>query len=213
MGRARAGEPAGRRGALTPGDDRALPATSHFSIIDADGNAVSMTSSIESAFGAHLMASGFLLNNQLTDFSFTAQEDGAPVANRVEGGKRPRSSMSPVIVLDGNGDFVAALGSPGGSRIIGYVAKTLVALLDWRLAVQDAVALDHHVNRNGATELEAGTAIAALEAELASMGHSVSIREMNSGLQGILSRGGRLAGGADPRREGVILEGVAGSSE
>jgi gamma-glutamyltranspeptidase/glutathione hydrolase len=208
-GKARAGLPGGRRGRLVPGHDRSLPATSHFAIVDAGGNAVSMTTSIESAFGAHVMASGFLLNNQLTDFSFTAADSDAPVANRVEGGKRPRSSMSPTIVLDADGRFVAALGSPGGSRIIGYVARTLVALLDWKLPMREAVALAHHVNRNGVTDLEEGTPIAALEAGLTAMGHEVDVRAMTSGLHGIMIRGGRLEGGADPRREGVVLEGIA----
>ena len=209
MGKAQAGNPAGRRGSLEPGDDRSLPATSHFSIVDAQGNAVSMTTSIESAFGAHLMASGFLLNNQLTDFSFTGVRDGALVANRVEGGKRPRSSMSPTIVLDSEGRLVAALGSPGGSRIIGYVAKSLVAVLDWQLSMKDAVSLPHHINRNGITDLEQDTPITALESELQALGHETRVRAMTSGLHGIMVREGRLEGGADPRREGVVLEGVA----
>ena len=209
MGKAQAGNPTGRRGQLEPGDDRSLPATSHFAIVDAQGNAVSMTTSIESAFGTHLMASGFLLNNQLTDFSFTGVRDGALVANRVEGGKRPRSSMSPTIVLDSEGRLVAALGSPGGSRIIGYVAKSLVAVLDWQLSMKEAVSLPHHINRNGITDLEQDTPITALESELQALGHETRVRAMTSGLHGIMVREGRLEGGADPRREGVVLEGVA----
>ncbi len=185
------------------------PATSHFSIVDAEGNAVSMTTSIESAFGAHLMASGFLLNNRLADFSFTAGKDGALVANRVEGGKRPGSSMSPAIVLDTDGHLIAALGSPGGSRIIGCVAKSLVAVLDWQLTIQEAVALPHHINRNGVTDLEEDTPIIALERQLQAIGHKTGVRAMTSGLHGSTVRNGRLDSGADSRREDVVLQGVA----
>lgn len=209
MGKASAGEPVGRRGELVPGPDQSLPATSHFAIIDAQGNAVSMTTSIEAAFGSHLMASGFLLNNQLTDFSFRAEADGAPVANRVEGGKRPRSSMAPTIVLDEAGNLVAALGSPGGSRIIGYVAQALIAILDQGLTMQAAFDLPHHINRNGATDLEENTAIEALGPGLTAMGHEVRSVAMTSGLHGIMWRDGKLEGGADRRREGVVLEGIA----
>ncbi|MDF1735980.1 MAG: gamma-glutamyltransferase [Minwuia sp.] len=191
-----------------PGADISQPSTTHFSIIDRAGNVVSMTSSVENAFGSRLMVGGFLLNNQLTDFSFRPSDgDGRPVANRVEPGKRPRSSMSPTIVLNGDGSLRLAIGSPGGSRIIGYVAKTIVAVLDWGLDVQSAIDLPHHTNRNGDTDLELGTAIADRMGELTAMGHSIRLRTLNSGLHGIEQVDGVLRGGADPRREGVVLSG------
>ncbi len=182
------------------------PATTHLSVVDRWGNAVSMTASIESAFGSRLMAAGFLLNNELTDFSFRPEmADGKPVANRVQGGKRPRSSMSPTLVLDPDGRLVMAVGSPGGSRIIGYVVKALVATLDWGLDMQQAVSFPNFVNRNGATDLEAGTALTAMVGDLEALGHEVKQREMTSGLHGIRLRpDGLLEGGADPRREGVV---------
>ncbi len=208
MGRARAGEPLAKKTELAPGVDRALPSTSHFSIVDGWGNAVTMTSSIESAFGSHEMAAGFLLNNQLTDFSFRAERDGKTVANRVQGGKRPRSSMSPTFILDRDGGFVAAIGTPGGSRIIGYVALSVVALLDWDLSMAQTVALPHFVNRNGTTDLEAGTSLEALQPALEALGHKIKVRGLNSGLHGIMLKNGRLQGGADPRREGMVLQGI-----
>ena len=165
-----------------------------------------MTASIESAFGSRVMANGFLLNNELTDFSFRPEVDGRPVANRVEAGKRPRSSMSPTLVLDREGRFVMAIGSPGGSRIIGYTAKAVIAALDWQLSLQDAVALPNFVNRNGATDLEAGTAIVDAQAALEALGHEVRVIEMTSGLHGIRRTAAGLQGGADPRREGVVLQ-------
>ncbi len=190
---------------LAPGDAALGRSTTHLSVVDDDGNVVSFTSSIESAFGSRLMVRGFLLNNQLTDFSFRPEIDGRPVANRVEPGKRPRSSMAPTLVFDRSGDFVLAIGSPGGSRIIGYVTEALIAVLDWGLDVQAAVALPHFVNRNGATDLEAGTPLAAIADALRARGHEVRLRPLNSGLHGIMARGGRLEGGADPRREGVAI--------
>jgi len=208
MGKAAAGEVPGRQGRLFEGLSPELPSTSHFSIVDGAGNAVSMTSSVENAFGSRLLVRGFLLNNQLTDFSFRPERDGKPVANRVEAGKRPRSSMSPMLVFDGRqagGAFRAAVGSPGGSRIIAYVTKTLIALLDWRLTPKAAVALPHHVNRNGSTDLEQGTPLADLKDELTSKGHTVKVRGLNSGLHVIAKVAGGYLGGADPRREGVVI--------
>ena len=179
--------------------------TSHFSIVDKDGNAVAMTTTIEQAFGSRLMVRGFLLNNQLTDFSFRPSRDGAPVANRVEAGKRPRSSMSPTFVLDGSGKLVLAIGSPGGSAIIGYVTRALIANLDWRLNVQQAIDLPHVINRNGRTVLEKGTVLEKLQPALEERGHSVGLRPGFSGLHGIQITTRGLIGGADPRREGVAL--------
>lgn len=185
------------------------PATSHLSIVDAAGNAIAMTTTIEDAFGSRLMVRGFLLNNQLTDFSFSAQSQGLPVANRVQAGKRPRSSMAPTIVLDDRGRLVMSLGSPGGSQIISYVARTLWLTLHDGLGLQQAIHLPNAGSRNGPTELEAGHALDAQQTALVSRGHDVRRIEMTSGLQGILKRcvAGvcSLEGGADPRREGLVL--------
>jgi len=178
--------------------------TSHFVIRDAEGNAVSMTTSIETGFGSRLMVGGFLLNNELTDFSFRPRIDGEPVANRVQGGKRPRSSMSPTIVFEDRRPYLL-IGSPGGSRIINYVAQALVAILDWGLEPRSAVSLGHFVNRNGATELEPDTGAEAYREPLRALGHVVELVVHNSGLHAILIRDGKLIGAADPRREGVAL--------
>ncbi len=179
--------------------------TTHFSIIDGDGNAVAMTSSIETQFGSHLMVRGFLLNNQLTDFSFEAERNGAPLANSPEAGKRPRSSMSPTLVFDETGRVVLAIGSPGGSSIIGYVTNSLIGTLDWNLNVQQAIDLPHFLNKNGVTHLEQGTALEKLKPALEQMGHEINVRVMTSGLQGIAATENGLVGGADPRREGVAV--------
>ncbi|SME93865.1 gamma-glutamyltransferase 1 Threonine peptidase. MEROPS family T03 [Tistlia consotensis] len=181
------------------------PSTTHFVVVDAAGNVVSMTSSVENAFGSRLMVDGFILNNQLTDFSFVPQVDEVAVANRVEPGKRPRSSMSPTIVFDDEGRFFAATGSPGGSAIIGYVLQDLIALIDWHLTAQQAVALPHVVNRNGVTDLEAGTALSGDVQALTARGHEVRLRPLVSGLHTIRRVEGVYDGGADPRREGVVL--------
>lgn len=182
-----------------------LPSTSHFSIIDANGNAVSMTGSVEAPFGSHLMAAGFMLNNQLTDFSFVPARDGKPVANAAGPGKRPLSSMAPVLVFDKDRKLFAVLGSPGGSRIIDYVAQTLVALIDWQLDMQAAIDLPRIVDRNSVLELEAGTALEKFAPRLRTIGHKVEALPVFSGLQGIRVQNGRLEGGADKRREGVAL--------
>ncbi len=179
--------------------------TTHLSVVDKSGNAVSMTSSIENAFGSRMMSNGFLLNNQLTDFSFLAEKDGAPIANRVEAGKRPRSSMSPTLVFDGSGKLVMAVGSPGGSRIIGYVVKTLIAALDWGMDMDAAIDAPYFVNRNGSTDLEKGTSLEALKPALEEMGHSVKFISSASGLHGIRVTEHGLEGGADKRREGVAI--------
>ncbi|MBS7791068.1 gamma-glutamyltransferase [Roseococcus sp. SDR] len=181
--------------------------TAHMSILDAEGRAVSMTTTVESAFGSHVVVRGFFLNNQLTDFSFQPELDGRPVANRVEGGKRPRSSMSPMLVFQ-QGQLEAVAGSPGGARIIGYVAQALVAMLDWNLDPQAAAALPHVGALNAMTEVERGTAAAGLAPGLIARGAPAEAREMNSGLNLIrIQRQGearRLLGGTDPRREGMV---------
>ena len=191
-------------GLWSPDTQIERPGTSHFSIVDAEGDVISMTTTIETGFGSRVMTRGFLLNNELTDFSRAPEEDGKPVANRVEPGKRPRSSMSPTIVLR-DGEPVLAVGSPGGSRIINYVAKTLIAVLDWDMDIQSAIDMGHFVNRNGATDLEEGSDALKLQAALEAMGHAVEVRDLNSGLHGIQITDAGLVGGADPRREGVAL--------
>ncbi len=207
MGQAEPGQPpaGGEGGKWSDGLNPERPSTSHFSIVDGDGNAVSMTSSIENGFGSRLMVHGFLLNNQLTDFSFVPKKQGHLLANRVQAGKRPRSSMAPMMVFEDHDRLKLVLGSPGGSRIIGYVAQALVALLDWQLEPQKAVSLPHVLNRNGSTELEKGTSAESLQTELTAMGHPVRIIPLNSGLHVIQVTDQGLRGGADPRREGVVM--------
>lgn len=190
--------------AMLLADDESLelPSTSHFSIADPFGNVISMTTTIENGFGSRLMVRGFLLNNELTDFSFRTQRNGVPIANRVEPGKRPRSSMSPTIIMKDDKPY-AAIGSPGGSRIIGYVAKTIIAHIDWGLDVQSAVNLPHLVNRFGTYDIEKGTAAENLTEPLEKLGYEVKVRDLNSGLHAIVIGDGKLTGAADPRREGV----------
>lgn len=202
----KAGDPVNFR----PGKDATpdVPGTSHLSIVDKWGNVVSMTTTVESLFGSERMAGGFMLNNQLTDFSFSPRDkDGKPVANRVQAGKQPRSSMAPHIVFDKDGQFAFATGSPGGSSIIAYTAKTMIAMIDWGMSPQEAVELANFISRNGSIRLEeAGLApdiITGLEAK----GHKV-IRSKGeiSGLHIIRRKpDGTYEGGADPRREGAAL--------
>jgi gamma-glutamyltranspeptidase/glutathione hydrolase len=180
-----------------------FPSTSHFAIVDKAGNVVSMTTTIENGFGSRLMSNGFLLNNELTDFSFATHKNGYPIANRLEPGKRPRSSMAPSIVMK-NGAPYMAVGSPGGSRIIGYVASTLIAHFDWDMQIQDAINLPHLVNRFGTYDLEKGTSAEQFKTPLETMGYNVNVRDLNSGIHAILLKEGKLIGGADPRREGEV---------
>jgi gamma-glutamyltranspeptidase/glutathione hydrolase len=197
--------------------------TSHISIVDAEGNALSMTTTVESGFGSHQWVRGFVLNNQLTDFSFAPNDaQGRPIANRVEAGKRPRSSMAPVLVFDNDngGRLYAVVGSPGGSNIIQYVAKTLIGVLDWKLDIQSAINLGNFGAQTSATtSLEKGSSVKDLGPGLQALGHTVSIVDINSGIHGITRLGPRnpvsgglatilkplsgWAGGADPRREGT----------
>ena len=185
------------------------PATSHLVAVDGQGNAVSFTTTVQIAFGSFVMVEGFLLNNQLTDFSFALEKDGKPIANRPEPGKRPRSSMTPTLVFDDQGRFRMAVGSPGGSRIISYVAKTVIGVLDWGLDIQAAIDLPNMVDRGQGLELERGTSLVELSEPLQAYGHTVSDRTLNSGVHGITATytadGVLYHGGADPRREGVAL--------
>jgi len=203
-GTPRAGNPPWRRAAFQPADSFAEDSgTSHVSIVDRFGNAVSMTTTIEDVFGARIMAAGFLLNNELTDFAFVPELEGRVVANRVEGGKRPRSSMAPTIVERADGGLHAAVGSPGGARIIGYVAKTLVGLLAWNLDPQEAIDLPNVVTIGVTAELEQGTEAAGFAPALEARGHRVLVRPLESGTQAIVVTPAGLRGGADRRREGV----------
>jgi gamma-glutamyltranspeptidase/glutathione hydrolase len=208
LGEAPAGNPFGMQVAW--GTDSAIdnPSTSHLVVVDGAGAGLSMTTSVEDAFGSRQMVDGFILNNQLTDFSFDSVDKDGPIANRVQPGKRPRSAMSPTIVFDkGTGKLVLAVGSPGGPAIINYVAKVLVGTLDWGLNVQQAIALPNFGSRNGPTELEERRFPQATIDALKARGHAVRLTEQNSGLHGIqrLSIHGQdfWFGGADPRREGV----------
>ncbi len=176
--------------------------TSHFSIVDQYGNIVSMTTTIETGFGSRVMTNGFLLNNELTDFSRAAEKDGLPIANRVEANKRPRSSMSPTIVFKDNEPMIA-IGSPGGSRIINYVTKSVIAILDWGMEPQAAIDMPHVVNRNGSTDLEENTGAALHQADLEKLGHEIKVRKLTSGLHAIVIKDNELFGAADSRREGI----------
>lgn len=203
MGQAQAGKPQDWH-ALA--DDNAIerPSTSHISIVDAQGNAISMTSSIENGFGSALMVEGFILNNQLTDFSLSPKRAGKWVANRVEANKRPRSSMAPMMVFNEDNSLKLVVGSPGGSRIINYVAQAILGVLDWQLNPQQAVNLPRVTNRNRVTTLERGTRLEKLKPLLEAKGHKVVIQDLNSGLHMIEVTKTGLIGGADPRREGLV---------
>lgn len=202
MGTAAAGEPTKRaaaNGLASP--ERA--ATTHLSIVDAQGNAVALTASIEDAFGSRRMVRGMLLNNQLTDFSFAPNTERGPHPNRVGPGKRPRSSMAPTLVFAADGRLHAVLGSPGGSAIINYVASAVLGLIDWRMA-PDALLLRPHVgSRNGPTEVENSAAGRDLAARLGLFGHQTALRDLTSGISLVVRTPQGWAGAADPRREGV----------
>lgn len=217
-GRAGLIDPAAAMEAASPGEppwddaqlwgadgDRPNHGTSHFVIVDRYGDMASITTTIETGFGSRVVTDGFMLNNELTDFSFEAEEDGKPVANRVEGGKRPRSSMAPTIVLQ-DGAPVLLIGSPGGSRIIPYVAQALVGILDFGMDPQSAIDAPHVVNRNGpTTDVEPGPDAEATVAALGELGQTAEVADLNSGLHAILIRDGVLTGAADKRREGLVM--------
>ncbi len=213
MNTATPGQPGNVPVALAPMPDQPEHGTSHISVVDAQGRAVAMTTTIEAAFGARLMADGgtglpggYLLNNQMTDFSATpADAQGRPVANRIEPGKRPRSSMSPTLVFDSrDGRLLMTLGSPGGPVIIHFTAKTLIGTLQWGLSPQAAIDLPNFGSLNGPTLLEKGLFPAATLAGLRERGHRVTEMELTSGLQAIQRTPAGWTGGADPRREGEV---------
>lgn len=197
-----AGEPKGAE-PLASGSAIEFANTSHLSVVDSKGNAVSMTTSIENAFGSGLFVNGYLLNNQLTDFSLQAQVDGYWVANRVEANKRPRSSMAPMMVFDKDGSLLYITGSPGGSRIINYVAQNLVAVLDWNMDAQQAANLPRFTHRNDGLVLEQNTDLSQLVPALRELGYQPKLADLNSGIHAIQIKNGRLEGAADPRREGI----------
>ncbi len=199
-----AGLPSGLSGRFDTGATLSQPSTTHFVIIDTEGNIVSMTSTIENGFGSRLMVKGFLLNNELTDFSFSPKQGENYIANRVQGGKRPRSSMAPTIVYKDTKPVIA-LGSPGGSRIINYVANTLIALIDWQVPIEQAFKLPHVVNRFGDMDVEADTPAIDYKNTFETMGYKVNIRDLNSGLHGAIMIDGKWTAAADPRREGLAL--------
>lgn len=193
--------PLARRAADTSAE---FPSTTQLSIVDAEGNALSMTSTIEHGFGSRLMVQGFLLNNELTDFAFSPEQEGVPVANRLEPGKRPRSSMAPTIVLYQDKPLLV-LGSPGGSSIIGYVLHTLLNVLDWGMDVREAIHRPHILHRGQVLELEQGEPGRAMQPEMERLGFATRLTETNSGLHVIMIRPDGLTAAADPRREGQAL--------
>jgi gamma-glutamyltranspeptidase / glutathione hydrolase len=208
MGIAAAGTPLTQKGEIpdyAPMRPQVEQGTSHLAVVDDSGEVVSMTMSIEAAFGAQIAAGGFLLNNELTDFSFEPIIDGKPVANAPGPGKRPLSAMSPVIVFGPDGKFFAALGSPGGRQIIAYIAQAVANLIDGKLSMEGAAAAPRHVNMNGATLIEKGTSLERFAPALTAMGQQVRAIPFDSGVNGIRRVNGGYEGGADPRREGVAL--------
>ncbi len=192
---------------FAPGTPAERPSTSHFSIADRFGDAVAMTASVQGAFGSQLMVGGFILNNELTDFEYAPEVGGKPVANRIEGGKRPLSSMAPTMLLDEQGRIRLLVGSPGGTHIIGFVAQSVVGFVDWQQTAQQAVAAPHYLAEGGPVELEEDTDVVAQRAALEAIGHTVAVRNLNSGLHAIAidytRRGRVLSAGVDPRREGA----------
>lgn len=206
MGTAAAGNPPERHARFRPQTSPVLHGTSHMTIVDRNGMVVSMTTSVEFVFGAEIMAGGFLLNNTLTDFARLPRDGGPPAANAPAPGKRPLSAMAPTIVFDKDGQFLLSLGSPGGPAIIDYVAQSLLAILDGHLTPQQAITLPRQLNLNGPTRLEKSPANDALVAGLKAMGHTVLVQNgEGSGLHAIERVPGGYIGGADPRRDGVVL--------
>jgi len=206
MGQAQAGTPPEKHADYAPQRTPQLPGTSHLTVVDDDGEVVAMTTTVEFVLGSEVMAKGFFLNNELTDFSFEPAVNGVAVANAPAPGKRPLSAMSPTIAFDRHGRFAMSVGSPGGPVIIDYVTQAILAMIDGHASPQAASALPHVANLNGATLLEKGTPIESLAPQLAQMGHTVRSANLESGLHIIIERvNGGYLGGADPRRDGVAL--------
>ena len=206
MGTAQAGDPPQKHAQYAPQRSPVLHGTSHMTIVDKTGQVISMTTSVESVFGAEVMVKGFFLNNTLTDFSLDPMLDGKPVANAPAPGKRPLSAMSPTIVFDKDGKFLLSVGSPGGPAIIDYVTQSLIAMLDGGLTPAQAIALPRQLNLNGPTRLEKSPENDALAPQLTAMGHTVTVvAGEGSGLHGIKRVKGGYIGGADPRRDGVVI--------
>ncbi len=199
-----AGTPPGAPAYLTAPDGE-VPSTSHFVAADSDGNVASYTSTIEGVWGSGLTVDGYFLNNELTDFSFVPAEDGALVANRVEGGKRPRSSMSPTIVYGPDGEVRLAVGAAGGATIIAQVAKTIIAVVDWNKPVGEAIAMPVIMGVGGRVTVERGTALEAMIPALEALGHDVAVVGPGYKANAIERVNGRWVGAADPRSEGVAL--------
>lgn len=197
-----AGKPPGAS-ARTAAISSEVAGTTHFTAVDAKGNVANMTSTIEGPFGSQLLAGGFFLNNELTDFTFAPEKDGAPVANRVMPGKRPLSSMSPTIVFDREGRAVLALGSAGGKRIIMHVTKTLIGVIDFGLPLDQAIALPNIYFGGGQLEVEQGTALAAMAGEIAKYGQKVRASDLGSKVNGAHLTNGGWTGASDPRSEGT----------
>jgi gamma-glutamyltranspeptidase / glutathione hydrolase len=204
MARAAAGSPPGAA-ARTAAPAGEVPSTSHFVAVDAAGNVASYTSTIEGIWGSGLTVDGYFLNNELTDFSFVPEEDGAPVANRVEGGKRPRSSMSPTIVYGPDGEVRIAIGAAGGTTIIAQVAKALIGIIDWEMSAQAAIAMPQLIGYGERVTIERGTSMEAMASALRAMGHEIVLVEGGYKANAVERAGGRWSGAADPRSEGVAL--------
>ncbi len=196
-------------GSETPGSVappvREPPSTTHFSIVDPDGNALSITTTVGWGFGSGIMVDGFVLNNQLIAFSRAKNRGDVISINGVNGGKRPRSSLAPTLVFDPSGDLRLVVGSPGGRRIPAYVAKVIVAVLDWGVDVQTAISLPNIAIGRTASELESDTSLTPFKEELERRGHRIKVRTLTSGLHAIELRDGEIRGGADPRREGIVI--------
>jgi gamma-glutamyltranspeptidase/glutathione hydrolase len=207
MGIAEAGIPPMQHGFLdyAPAPKQTSFGTSHLAAVDESGQVVSMTMTIQAAYGAGIMPGGFILNNELTDFSQLPEIDGRVIANAPAPGKRPLSSMSPFILFDPEGEFFAALGSPGGAQIIGYTLQGIVSLIDAEMTMQEAAAAPRITNQNGATVIEQDTILEDFAPALTAMGHEVRPRPYESGLNGIRRIPGGYEGGADPRRSGIAL--------
>jgi gamma-glutamyltranspeptidase/glutathione hydrolase len=204
MANVAAGTPPGAMKVM-PAPAREVPSTSHFVAVDREGNVASLTSTIEGPFGSGLTVNGFFLNNELTDFSILPEVNGIPVANRVEPGKRPRSSMAPTIVYGPDGEVRLAVGAAGGATIIAQVAKAIVGVIDWKLSAQDAIALPVIMGVGNQVRIERGSRLEAMAPALAAMGHTIVPTEPTFKANAIERVGGRWAGAADPRSEGAAV--------